>query len=132
MKQVIMEPRHGSIGVVDLPEPALRPGMLLVRNAFSVISPGTERNAVKLGRDSYLATARARPDLVRRVIDTVRREGVLAAYHKVQARTSELRPLGYSSAGTVLGVGPAAGDYFRVGDRVACAGAGHASHAEVV
>src|SRR5438876_556237 len=67
MKQVIMEPRHGSIGVVDLPEPALRPGMLLVRNAFSVISPGTERNAVKLCRDSLLATARARPALGERV-----------------------------------------------------------------
>src|SRR5436309_11873195 len=132
MKQVIMEPRHGSIGVVDLPEPALRPGMLLVRNAFSVISPGTERNAVKLGRDSLLATARARPDLVRRVLDTVRREGVLAAYRKVQTRLDELRPLGYASAGTVVAVGAGVEGLFRQGDRVACAGAGYASHAEVV
>ena len=59
MKQVIMEPGHGSVAVVDLPEPALRPAMLLVRNAYSVISPGTERNAIKIGRDSLLATARA-------------------------------------------------------------------------
>src|SRR2546422_1043528 len=132
MKQVIMEPRHGSIGVVDLPEPALRPGMLLVRNAFSVISPGTERNAVKLGRDSLLATARARPDLVRRVLDTVRREGVLAAYRKVQSRLEDLRPLGYASAGTVVAVGAGVEGLFRAGDRVACAGAGYASHAEVV
>src|SRR2546422_2452135 len=132
MKQVIMEPRHGSIGVVDLPEPALRPGMLLVRNAFSVISPGTERNAVKLGRDSLLATARARPDLVRRVLDTVRREGVLAAYRKVQTRLDELRPLGYASAGTVVAAGAGVEGLFRQGDRVACAGAGYASHAEVV
>src|SRR2546426_563240 len=132
MKQVIMEPRHGSIGVVDLPEPALQPGMLLVRNAFSVISPGTERNAVKLGRDSLLATARARPDLVRRVLDTVRREGVLAAYRKVQTRLDELRPLGYASAGTVVAAGAGVEGMFRQGDRVACAGAGYASHAEVI
>src|SRR5438034_5179769 len=132
MKQVIMEPRHGSIGVVDLPEPALRPGMLLVRNAFSVISPGTERNAIKIGRDSLLATARARPDLVRRVLDTVRREGVLAAYRKVQARLEDLRPLGYASAGTVVAVGAGVEGQFGAGDRVACAGAGYASHAEVV
>src|SRR5881397_3525197 len=105
MKQVIMEPRRGTIDVVDLPEPALRTGAILVRNAFSVISPGTERNAIKIGRDSLLATARARPDLVRRVLDTVRREGVLTAYRKVQARRDELRPLGYASAGTVLAVG---------------------------
>ena len=94
MKQLIMEPRHGSVDVVDLPEPALRQGMLLVRNAFSLISPGTERNAIKIGRDSLLATARARPDLVRRVLETVRREGVLATYRKVQGRHEELRPLG--------------------------------------
>jgi len=127
-----MEPGDGTIGVVDLPEPALRPGSLLVRNAFSVISPGTERNAVKIGRDSLLATARARPDLLRRVLDTVRREGVLAAYRKVQARRDELRALGYASAGTVLAVGAGVEGLFRPGDRVACAGAGYASHAEVV
>jgi polar amino acid transport system substrate-binding protein len=132
MKQVYQDPRARSIEIADLPEPALRPGTLLVRNAFSVVSPGTERSAVKMASESYLATARARPDLVRRVIDTVRREGVLAAYRKVQARFGELQALGYSSAGTVVSVGRGAGDYFHVGDRVACAGAGHASHAEVV
>ena len=132
MKQVYQDPRARSIEIADLPEPALRPGTLLVRNAFSVVSPGTERSAVKMASESYLATARARPDLVRRVIDTVRREGVLAAYRKVQARFGELQALGYSSAGTVVAVGRGAGDYFHVGDRVACAGAGHASHAEVV
>ena len=132
MKQIYQDPKARSIEIADLPEPALRPGTLLVHNAFSVVSPGTERSAVKMASESYLATARARPDLVRRVIDTVRREGVLAAYRKVQARLGELQTLGYSSAGTVEAVGRGAGDYFRVGDRVACAGAGHASHAEVV
>ena len=132
LKQLFMDPRAGSIQVADLPDPALRPGAILVRNAFSVISPGTERDTVRTGSDSYLAVARARPDLVRRVRDTIRREGILAAYRKVQSRLNELQPLGYSSAGRVLAVGPGGGDYFRVGDRVACAGAGHASHAEVV
>src|SRR5262249_35443477 len=74
--------------------------------------------------------ARARPDLVRRVLDTVKREGVLAAYRKVQTKLSEPQALGYSSAGTVVAVGAGAGDHFRVGDRVACCGAGVASHAE--
>src|SRR5437773_360988 len=132
MKQVFLDPKARAIEVADLPPPALRFGTLLVRNSYSAISPGTERNMVRAARSSYLATARARPDLVRRVIDTLRREGMLAAYRKVQAKMSDLRPLGYSSAGTVVAVGPGAGDCFRVGDRVACAGAGHASHAEIV
>jgi len=132
MKQLFQDPKAGTIQVVELPPPALRPGTLLVRNAYSVISPGTERNAVSAARDSYLKTARARPDLVRRVLDTVKKEGVLAAYRKVQAKLGEPQALGYSSAGTVIAVGPGAGDYFRVGDRVACCGAGIASHAETI
>jgi predicted dehydrogenase len=132
MKQLFQDPKAGTIQVVELPEPALRPGTLLVQNAFSVISPGTERNAVSAARDSYLKTARARPDLVRRVLDSVKRDGVLAAYRKVQAKLSEPQALGYSSAGVVTAVAPGASDQFRVGDRVACCGAGVASHAEVV
>ncbi len=132
MKQLFQDPKSGTIQVLDLPEPALRPGTLLVRNACSVISPGTERSAVSTVRNSYLRTARERPDLVRRVLDVVKREGVLAAYRRVQAKLSEPQALGYASAGTVLAVGPGSGHHFKSGDRVACAGIGYASHAEVV
>jgi polar amino acid transport system substrate-binding protein len=132
MKQLFQDPKAGTIQVVDIPPPAIRPGTLLVGNAFSVVSPGTERGTVAAARDSYLKTARARPDLVRRVLDTVKREGVLAAYRKVQAKLSEPQALGYSSAGTVLAVGGGAGDVFRIGDRVACCGQNVASHAETI
>ena len=102
MKQLFQDPKAGTIQVVDIAPPALRPGTILVRNAFSVVSPGTERGSVSAARDSYIKTARARPDLVRRVLDTVKREGVLAAYRKVQAKLSEPQALGYSSAGRVI------------------------------
>jgi polar amino acid transport system substrate-binding protein len=132
MKQLFQDPKAGTIQVVDIAPPALRPGTILVRNAFSVVSPGTERGTVSAARDSYIKTARARPDLVRRVLDTVKREGVLAAYRKVQAKLSEPQALGYSSAGTVIAVGSGTEDHFRIGDRVACCGQNVASHAEVV
>jgi polar amino acid transport system substrate-binding protein len=132
MKQLFQDPKAGTIQVVDIASPALRPGTILVRNAFSVVSPGTERGTVSAARDSYIKTARARPDLVRRVLDTVKREGVLAAYRKVQAKLSEPQALGYSSAGTVIAIGPGSVDHFRVGDRVACCGQNVASHAEVI
>jgi polar amino acid transport system substrate-binding protein len=132
MKQLFQDPKAGTVQVVDVAKPALRPGTVLVRNAFSVVSPGTERSTVSAARDSYLRTARARPDLVRRVLDTVKREGVLAAYRKVQAKLSEPQALGYSSAGTVIDIGPGTQDHFRVGDRVACCGQNVASHAEVI
>jgi predicted dehydrogenase/threonine dehydrogenase-like Zn-dependent dehydrogenase len=132
MKQVVQDPSAREVVVLDVPPPALRPGTILVRNVCSAISPGTERSAVALSRSSYLQIARARPDLVRRMLETVRREGVVAAYRKAQARLGALQPLGYSSAGVVEAVGSGAEGLFRVGDRVACAGAGHASHAELV
>jgi polar amino acid transport system substrate-binding protein len=132
MRQLFQDPKAGTIQVVDIAPPALRPGTILVRNAFSAVSPGTERGTVSAARDSYIKTARARPDLVRRVLDTVKREGVLAAYRKVQAKLSEPQALGYSSSGTVIAVGPGTDDHFRVGDRVACCGQNVASHAEVV
>ena len=132
MRQLCQDPKSGKIELVELSEPALLTGAVLVHNLFSAISPCTERSAVSVAKSSYLQTARARPDLVRRVMDTVRKEGMLAAYRKVQAKLSEPRALGYSSAGTVLQVGEGAGSMFAVGDRVACAGAGYASHAEVV
>jgi predicted dehydrogenase len=132
MKQLFQDPKAGTVQVVELPEPALRPGSILVRTSRSVISPGTERSVVSAARSSYIKTARTRPDLVRRVLDLVKREGLLAAYRRVQSKLAEPQALGYSSAGTVVAVGPGAGDHFRVGDRVACAGGGVASHAEVV
>jgi predicted dehydrogenase len=132
MKQLFQDPKAGTIQVAEIARPSLRPGTILVRNAFSVVSPGTERGTVSAARDSYVKTARARPDLVKRVLDTVKREGVLAAYRKVQAKLSEPQALGYSSAGTVIAVGPGTDDHFRVGDRVACCGQNIASHAEVI
>jgi polar amino acid transport system substrate-binding protein len=132
MKQLFQDPKAGTVQVVDISPPALRPGTILVKNAFSVVSPGTERSTVSAGRHSYLRTARARPDLVRRVLEGVRRDGVLATYRKVQSKLGEPQALGYSSAGTVIAVGPGTDDLFRIGDRVACCGHNVASHAEVI
>ena len=70
----------------------------------------------------------ARPDLVRQVVDKVRREGLVTTLDKVRTKLDTPIPLGYSCAGQVLDVGPDV-EVSR-GDRVACAGAGWANHAE--
>src|SRR6185369_9089921 len=106
-------------------------GGVLVRTACSLISPGTERTIVETAQSSLIGKAVGRPDLVRQVVDTVRREGLASTYQKVKSRLSQMKALGYSAAGVVIAVGDGAGE-FRVGDRVACAGAGYASHAEVI
>lgn len=129
MLQIIQYQKTGEISVDDLPAPKLRRGGVLVRNAFSLISAGTERTSVETAQASMVQKARLRPDLVRQVLDNVNREGVLATYKKVRDRLDNFKDLGYSSAGIVV---ESAVDDIKVGDRVACAGVGYAAHAEIV
>lgn len=121
----------GAVEVVDAPAPGPRPNGVLVANESSAVSAGTEAAMIGLARKSLLGKARARPDLVRQVMDKARMDGVLEAYRAARQRLDTPVPLGYSSAGTVLDVGQGAEEY-QAGDRVACFGSGYASHAHVV
>lgn len=129
MLQIIQYQKTGKVAVDNLPAPTLRPGCMLVRNTFSLISAGTERTSIEIARASIIQKARLRPDLVQQVLDNVKRDGVVATYKKVHERLDHFNELGYSSAGIVV---ESAVEEFKVGDRVACAGVGYASHAEIV
>jgi predicted dehydrogenase/NADPH:quinone reductase-like Zn-dependent oxidoreductase len=129
MKQVLQQASTGEIAVLDVPAPKLLPGCVLVRMAASLVSAGTERASCEFGSKNLLQKARARPDLVREVINKLRRDGVFSAVAAVRSRLDQPNALGYSSSGTVVGVGEGITD-LNVGDRVACAGASYAVHAE--
>lgn len=131
MKQVLQHVRTRELEIADVPEPALRAGGLLVRNAASLISAGTEKMVLDFGGRSLIGKARARPDLVRQTLNKVKRDGVAATLQTVMTRLDQPIPLGYSSAGIVAEVGAGVSE-FAAGDRVACAGMGYASHAETV
>jgi predicted dehydrogenase/threonine dehydrogenase-like Zn-dependent dehydrogenase len=109
----------------------LLPGCVLVRVAASLVSAGTERASAEFASKSLLAKAKARPDLVRDVVSKIRRDGLISTLQTVRSRLAEPQSLGYSSAGVVVAVGDGIVD-INVGDRVACAGAGYAVHAEFV
>ncbi len=130
MKQVLQHARTGHIIVEDVPAPQLLPGCALVRVAASVVSAGTERASAEFARKNLLQKARSRPDLVREVIAKVQRDGVLSALDTVRTRLDVPQTPGYSSSGTVIAVGEGVND-LQPGDRVACAGAGFAVHAEI-
>ena len=121
MRQVIQYQKTGEISVEQLPEPQVRNGYVLVRNAFSLISSGTEKSSVETAQASMVGKARSRPDLVKQVLDNVKREGIIATYKKIQNRLDNFKELGYSSAGIVL---KSMTEEFKAGDRVACGGAG--------
>lgn len=131
MKQIVQNPKSGKLELLEVPVPALGAGQVLVRNHFSVVSPGTEKMALDFARKSLLGKARSRPDLVKQVLRKVQQEGPLPTYRAVMNRLDALQPLGYSTAGVVEAAGAGVVG-FSPGDRVACAGAGYANHAEMV
>jgi predicted dehydrogenase len=100
---------------------------VLVRTAVSLLSGGTERSAAEFARLSLAAKAARRPDLVRQVVEKVRRDGLWETQRAVRSRLQLAESLGYSCAGIVLEDGT--GEH-PAGTLVACAGGGHASHAE--
>ena len=131
MKQLLQNFRTGELRLEDVPAPALQPGGAVVRNHYSLISAGTERATLSFARQGLLGKARSRPDLVRDVIAKARTEGFIPTYRAVKQRLNNFTPLGYSSAGEIVEVGENVDDV-SVGDLVACAGQGYASHAEIV
>lgn len=131
MKQVLQNYRTGELKVHDVPPPSVAPGFVVVATRSSLISAGTERSTVTMANKSLAGKAMARPDLVSKVLDKVKKEGVVDTLKMVNGRLDSLAALGYSSAGIVIAVGEGVED-FRVGDHVACAGQNFASHAEVV
>src|SRR6266540_2322572 len=111
--------------------PTPPPGGLLVRVTHLVISVGTERMKVEQARMNLFQKAKARPDQVRKVLDTARTLGWKSALEKVRNRLQTPTPLGYSAAGIIEAV-DSGNTRFRVGDRVAVGGAECAFHAEYV
>ena len=129
MKQIAQNYKSGELAVLDVPAPVWRPGGVLVRSLFSLISTGTEMMKVNEASMSMVGMARARPDQVRKVLDQVQQQGLATTYKKVMNKLDSYTPLGYSLCGVVTEVGKGA-EEFKVGQLVACAGNEQALHAE--
>ena len=113
----------------ETPTPQVSPGAVFVQNYVSLVSAGTEKMLVDLAKKSLLGKARSRPDLVKKVIEKVKKEGFGNTITKARIKLDTPIPLGYSCAGIVREIGSGV-DEFQVGDLVACGGAGYANHAD--
>lgn len=129
MLQIIQYQKTGAITIEELPKPTLKGYGVIVKNVYSVISSGTERMSVETAKASLIGKAKSRPDLVKQVLDNIKREGIKSTYEKIMNRLNNYKKLGYSSAGIVIDTNC---EEFNIGDRVACAGGGYASHAEII
>ena len=131
MKQVVQNFRTGILKVESVPAPTLSVGEVLVANRVSLISPGTERSTVQVAQKNLIGKALDRPEMARKVVAAMKKDGVFATLHRVFDRLDTPAALGYSCAGVVLAMGKDVSG-LSVGDRVACAGQNYASHAEIV
>ncbi len=129
MKQLLQHIKDGKTVIEDVPIPTPREGQALVKVSASLVSAGTERMVVEFAEKSLVGKARSRPDLVKQVLDKARREGLLPTMQAAFNRLDQPMALGYSSAGTIAALGKNM-QGFKVGQRVACAGGGFATHAE--
>ncbi|UKV13036.1 bi-domain-containing oxidoreductase [Thalassospiraceae bacterium SW-3-3] len=129
MRALLRFPGERRIAVTDCPIPALSPGTIMVRTEISVISTGTERQQADETKASLIRKAWQRPDLVALTMEKFRRDGPLATINAVKGRLGRPMATGYASCGIVVAMAQDVTE-FDIGQRVACAGLGHANHAE--
>jgi len=131
MQQLTQKLGSGEMVIQEIPYPQLGKGMIMVKNHYSIISAGTEGSTVQAARKSLIGKAKERPQQVKQVIETLKKQGPIQTYRAVMKKLDAYSPLGYSCAGEVIEVGEDV-TTFKLGDKVACAGVGYANHAEIV
>lgn len=131
MKQLLQNLKTGELTIEEVPVPELQSNGVLVRNYYSLISTGTEKSKLDIAKKSLIGKALEKPDQVKKVIETFKKDGLKNTFQKVMSRLNTPDPMGYSSAGIVIAVGSNVTE-FKEGDLVACAGAKYAHHAEVI
>jgi predicted dehydrogenase/threonine dehydrogenase-like Zn-dependent dehydrogenase len=129
VKQLLV--RSGKVFLKEVPAPVVGPKNILVRVERSCVSVGTEMAGIKMSGLPLYRRALKQPHHVKRVVQLMRDQGIARIYKQVKGKLDAGLPTGYSAAGTVVGVGSEV-DGIAIGERVACAGAGIANHAELI
>jgi predicted dehydrogenase/threonine dehydrogenase-like Zn-dependent dehydrogenase len=129
VKQVVLS--RSGVEVRDVPSPAVQPGTVLVRTEASCISTGTELSGVRSSNTPLWKKALEKPEQVKRFARLVMDEGIGKARSLLEGKLAEANPVGYSAVGRVVALGEGVSD-LAANERVACAGAQSAHHAEIL
>lgn len=129
MRQVII--RQGQAKLDSVPVPLVEDNTVLVSVEYSCISAGTELSGVKSSGEPLWRRALRQPDNVKKVVQLVMEHGVSKTKSVVEGKLKGGSPTGYSASGIVVAVGKNIKDIM-IGDKVACAGAQCAHHADYI
>ena len=125
MKQVLQNLSNGNTSLIDAPCPKNIKSNVLIATSKTVVSVGTERMLVNFGKANYFNKAKQQPDKVKRVLNKIVTDGLMATVNAVRSKLDQPLPLGYCNAGVIL---ESDVDGLEPGDRVVSNG----NHAEVV
>lgn len=129
MKQLLV--KSGKVFLKEVPAPTVSPKNVLVSVKQSCVSVGTEMAGVKMSGLPLYRRALKQPHHVKKALQLMKDQGFARVYKQIKGKLDAGLPTGYSAAGTVIAVGSEV-EGLKIGDRVACAGAGIANHAEII
>jgi len=129
VKQVLI--KKGKAIIEDIPAPMVSEGNVLVRVVYSCISAGTEMAGLKSSSENLLYKAIHQPQNIKKGLNLIKQKGILKTKNILKSTFESGAPTGYSASGVVIEIGNKIKD-IKIGDRVACAGAGYANHAEYI
>ena len=129
MKQVLI--KQGKAIVNDVPAPIIGDGEVLVQLRRSCLSVGTEISGVKSSGTPLWQKALQQPEKIATVVKSTSDVGFKRTWQLIAEKNEVSIPTGYSASGVVIKVGNKVKNILP-GDRVACAGAQCAFHAEFI
>lgn len=129
MKQVLI--RKGVAHAAEVPVPQLETGEVLVRVQVSCLSIGTELSGLRGSAVPLWKKVLAQPEKAITALKMAGDIGLRRTWSLIEEKKEAMHTTGYSAAGVVVAVGANIRDLV-VGDRVACAGAQYAHHAEYI
>ena len=112
---------------MEIPVESPKPGYLLIKSLFSLVSSGTEKSLVDFGKANLIEKAKQQPDKLNEVINKIKTDGLNTTIDAVISKISKPIPLGYCNVGIVQEVGDDVSE-FKKGDLVVSNGC----HAEFV
>lgn len=120
--------QNNNVVIEELPAPQCGSKEVLVANAYSVISIGSEIFSIS---ESSTSAKIGKKENIEKIFENLKKKGIFQTTRMVINALRSERPLGYSSAGYVIDKGKDVLD-LKIGDMVACMGMDKAVHGEII